>query len=45
MGGAQAAIDPERSVTGMREVLAQAAAARDAFNGRFYQYDGTPLDW
>jgi NAD(P)-dependent dehydrogenase (short-subunit alcohol dehydrogenase family) len=45
MGGAQAAIDPERSVTGMREVLAQAAAAHDSFNGRFYQYDGTPLDW
>jgi NAD(P)-dependent dehydrogenase (short-subunit alcohol dehydrogenase family) len=45
MGGAQAAIDPARSVTGMREVLAQAAAAHDAFNGRFYQYDGTLLDW
>lgn len=45
MGGAQAAIEPARSVTGMREVLAQAAASRDAFNGRFYQYDGTPLDW
>jgi NAD(P)-dependent dehydrogenase (short-subunit alcohol dehydrogenase family) len=45
MGGAQAAIDPARSVAGMREVLAQAAAARDAFNGRFYQYDGTQLDW
>jgi NAD(P)-dependent dehydrogenase (short-subunit alcohol dehydrogenase family) len=45
MGGAQAAIDPERSVAGMRDVLAQAAAERDAFNGRFYQYDGTPLDW
>ncbi|CAB3796742.1 hypothetical protein LMG28614_04429 [Paraburkholderia ultramafica] len=45
MGGAQAAIDAARSVAGMREVLAQAAAARDAFNGRFYQYDGTPLDW
>jgi NAD(P)-dependent dehydrogenase (short-subunit alcohol dehydrogenase family) len=45
MGGAQAAIDPTRSVTGMRDVLAQAAASRDAFNGRFYQYDGTPLDW
>ena len=45
MGGAQAAIDPARSVAGMREVLAQAAAAREAFNGRFYQYDGTPLDW
>jgi NAD(P)-dependent dehydrogenase (short-subunit alcohol dehydrogenase family) len=45
MGGAQAAIDPARSVAGMRDVLAQAAAARDAFNGRFYQYDGTLLDW
>jgi NAD(P)-dependent dehydrogenase (short-subunit alcohol dehydrogenase family) len=45
MGGAQAAIDPTRSVTGMREVLAQAAASRDDFNGRFYQYDGTQIDW
>jgi NAD(P)-dependent dehydrogenase (short-subunit alcohol dehydrogenase family) len=45
MGGAQAAIDPERSVAGMRDVLAQAAGAHAAFNGRFYQYDGTPLEW
>ena len=45
MGGAQAAIDPERSVSGMRQVLAQAAAAHESFNGRFYQYDGTPLEW
>ncbi|WP_345812635.1 SDR family oxidoreductase [Paraburkholderia sp. PREW-6R] len=45
MGGAQAAIDPTRSVAGMREVLAQAAASRESFNGRFYQYDGTALDW
>jgi NAD(P)-dependent dehydrogenase (short-subunit alcohol dehydrogenase family) len=45
MGGAQAAIDPERSVAGMRDVLAQAAGARESFNGRFYQYDGTPLEW
>jgi NAD(P)-dependent dehydrogenase (short-subunit alcohol dehydrogenase family) len=45
MGGAQAAIDPERSVTGMRQVLAQAAASRESFNGRFFQYDGTPLEW
>jgi NAD(P)-dependent dehydrogenase (short-subunit alcohol dehydrogenase family) len=45
MGGARAAIDPVRSVTGMRDLLAQAAASRDAFNGRFYQYDGTALDW
>ncbi|SDF79944.1 SDR family oxidoreductase [Paraburkholderia phenazinium] len=45
MGGAQAAIDPERSVAGMRQVLAQAAASHEAFNGRFFQYDGTPLEW
>ena len=45
MGGAEAAIDPERSVSGMRQVLAQAAAARESFNGSFYQYDGTALDW
>ena len=45
MGGAQAAIEPSVSVAGMRDVLAQAAAARDVFNGRFLQYDGTELDW
>ncbi|OLL33400.1 short chain dehydrogenase [Burkholderia sp. SRS-W-2-2016] len=45
MGGSQAALDPARSVTGMREVLAQAAASHDAFNGKFFQYDGTQLDW
>ncbi|HEY1996029.1 SDR family oxidoreductase [Paraburkholderia sp.] len=45
MGGAQAAIDAERSVTGMRQVISQAAASHEAFNGRFYQYDGTPLEW
>ncbi len=45
MGGAHAAIDVERSVAGMRDVLAQAAGAREGFHGRFFQYDGTPLDW
>jgi NAD(P)-dependent dehydrogenase (short-subunit alcohol dehydrogenase family) len=45
MGGAQAAIDPGRSVSGMRQVLAQAAAAHESFNGRFFQYDGTSLEW
>jgi len=45
MGGAHAAIDVVHSVTGMREVIAEAAAARDMFNGRFFQYDGTELDW
>ncbi|CAB3786708.1 hypothetical protein LMG28688_02326 [Paraburkholderia caffeinitolerans] len=45
MGGAQAAIDAAASVAGMREVVAEAAAAREVFNGRFFQYDGTELDW
>lgn len=45
MGGSTAAIDPERSVSGMREVLAAAAADRATFNGSFYQYDGTALGW
>jgi len=45
MGGPQAAIEPSVSVAGMRDVLAQAAAAREVFNGRFFQYDGTELDW
>ncbi|WP_153101543.1 SDR family oxidoreductase [Paraburkholderia hayleyella] len=45
MGGTQAALDPEHSVAGMREVLAQAHNAREAFNGRFFQYDGTPIEW
>jgi NAD(P)-dependent dehydrogenase (short-subunit alcohol dehydrogenase family) len=45
MGGSQAAIDPERSVAGMREVIAEAAASHASFNGRFIQYDGTGLDW
>lgn len=45
MGGAQAAIDVAQSVAGMREVIAEAAAAREVFNGRFFQYDGSELDW
>lgn len=45
MGGAHAAIDATASVAGMREVVAEAATARDVFNGRFFQYDGTELDW
>jgi NAD(P)-dependent dehydrogenase (short-subunit alcohol dehydrogenase family) len=45
MGGANAAVDPVRSVKGMREVLANAAASPDQYHGRFYQYDGTALDW
>ena len=32
-------------MVGLQSVLAQAAAAHESFNGRFYQYDGTALDW
>jgi len=45
MGGASAAVDPVHSVRGMREVLAQAASTPHLFHGRFFQYDGTALDW
>ncbi|MEM5365646.1 SDR family oxidoreductase [Paraburkholderia azotifigens] len=45
MGGASAAVDPAQSVRGMREVLAQAASTPHLFHGRFFQYDGTALDW
>ncbi|RQY04093.1 short chain dehydrogenase [Burkholderia stagnalis] len=45
MGGAQAAIDPQTSVTGMRRVLAEAAADIALANGRFFQYDGVELAW
>lgn len=45
MGGANAALGSEHSVAGMREVIAQASAARASFNGRFLQYDGTSINW
>ncbi|KVP55506.1 short-chain dehydrogenase [Burkholderia ubonensis] len=45
MGGAEAALDPETSVTGMRRVLAEAAADIALANGRFFQYDGVELAW
>ncbi|MGT2469687.1 SDR family oxidoreductase [Paraburkholderia terrae] len=45
MGGASAAVDPAHSVRGMREVLAQAASTPHLFHGRFFQYDGTAIDW
>jgi NAD(P)-dependent dehydrogenase (short-subunit alcohol dehydrogenase family) len=45
MGGAQAAIDVERSVTGLRTVMAAAAVDRETYHGRFVQYDGTTIDW
>jgi NAD(P)-dependent dehydrogenase (short-subunit alcohol dehydrogenase family) len=45
MGGAHAAIDVERSVSGMRAVMAAASADRETYHGRFVQYDGTSIDW
>jgi NAD(P)-dependent dehydrogenase (short-subunit alcohol dehydrogenase family) len=45
MGGTHAAIDAQRSVEGMRSVLAAAAIDRDGYHGRFVQYDGTSIDW
>lgn len=45
MGGAHAAIDVERSVTGMRTVVAAASVDRETYHGRFLQYDGTSIDW
>jgi NAD(P)-dependent dehydrogenase (short-subunit alcohol dehydrogenase family) len=45
MGGPRAPLAVEHSVTAMREVLAQAAGAQEYFHGRFFQYDGTALDW
>ncbi|WP_206954882.1 SDR family oxidoreductase [Trinickia acidisoli] len=45
MGGAQAAIDVGRSVSGMRSVVAAASVDRETYHGRFVQYDGTAIDW
>ncbi len=45
MGGAHAAIDVERSVSGMRAVMAAASVDRETYHGRFVQYDGTAIDW
>ncbi|MFT4436211.1 SDR family oxidoreductase [Caballeronia sp. 15715] len=45
MGGPSAAIDPAHSISGMRAVIASAAANPKKFNGTFVQYDGTPLEW
>jgi len=45
MGGSSAAIEPAHSISGMRAVIAAAAANPKKFNGSFVQYDGTPLAW
>ena len=42
MGGDEADLTVEQSVTGMRTALAALTAAD---NGRFLNYDGTPLPW
>ena len=42
MGGASAAITPQESVTGMRRVI-DGLGPKD--NGRFYNYDGSPIAW
>lgn len=42
MGGAGADISPEQSVSGMRGTLAK-LTAKD--NGRFLNYDGSPINW
>ncbi len=42
MGGADADIEPAVSIAGMRRVIANATAEA---NGKFYNYDGSPLAW
>ncbi len=42
MGGADADIEPAVSIAGMRRVIASATAEA---NGKFYNYDGSPLAW
>ncbi|ODP32590.1 SDR family oxidoreductase [Pandoraea sp. ISTKB] len=45
MGGENADIDVQTSVTGMRRVLARAPGERATHNGGFYNYDGNALTW
>jgi hypothetical protein len=42
MGGPQAELAPEKSVAGLRRVIAEAGAAQ---SGHFLQYDGAELPW
>ncbi len=42
MGGASAAVAPEDSAQGMRQVIAGATPAQ---NGGFFNYDGAPIPW
>ncbi|VVE86498.1 SDR family oxidoreductase [Pandoraea bronchicola] len=45
MGGENADIDVQTSVTGMRRVLARAPGERATHNGGFFNYDGNALTW
>ncbi len=42
MGGPQAALSPEQSITGIRQVIANAGPDQ---NGRFMTWDGSELPW
>ena len=42
MGGPAAAVAPEASAAGMRQVI---AGLSEADNGRFFNYDGSPIPW
>ena len=42
MGGPQAAIDVATSVDGLTKAIAGLSAAD---NGKFFNYDGSPLPW
>ncbi|HWI38757.1 MAG TPA: SDR family NAD(P)-dependent oxidoreductase [Burkholderiales bacterium] len=42
MGGAGAALAPEKSVAGLRKVLADLKAGD---SGKFFSYDGSPIPW
>ena len=45
MGGADADITPEVSITGMRKVIADAAGHAKTHNGGFFDYTGEVIPW
>ena len=46
MGGAEADIDVATSVTGMRKTVDQIDPGHQAeFNGGYFDYDGSSIDW
>jgi NAD(P)-dependent dehydrogenase (short-subunit alcohol dehydrogenase family) len=42
MGGASAPLEPQQSVSGMRQVIEQLTAEQ---SGGFFNYDGSPIPW